>query len=73
MFCKKCGGKITDGSDFCKKCGTRLETITSTKEGGVFVPQQRSKLFIKILLIIIGLVVGLIILSTVLFLIAPVL
>jgi uncharacterized membrane protein YvbJ len=67
MFCKKCGSKIEDGSKFCVKCGEEFF--------GHQTPNIRAgfPLWGKILLAIVIVFVSLIALSTILFLIAPLL
>ena len=65
MFCHKCGENIEDGSKFCGKCGEKFSDHQT--------PDMRAGFpwWGKILLVMVIVFVSLIVLSTILFLIAP--
>jgi len=71
MFCNKCGNKIDEDSKFCEKCGETVLKETVKTNNQTFHIKSGFPWWAKILLIIVIVFVSLIALSTILFLIAP--
>ena len=51
-YCMSCGNKMDEKSDFCSKCGTKFDEIKVKKS------KKNPILFISILLIIAGMIIG---------------
>ena len=73
MFCKKCGNEIDKDSKFCEKCGAAVSEETTKNNNQTFHIKSGFPWWGKVLIIIAIVFVSLIVLSTILFLIAPLL
>lgn len=56
MFCKNCGSEVN--GPFCAKCGTPVDSIPAIQSPNV-LPKKKKKRALKIVLIVIGVILGL--------------